>query len=98
MPYAIITFDKPDSFNIRTAARDEHVAYLKSNQHRLIAAGGLIEDDATGGLGSLLLVDTDDRADAEKFAADDPFTKAGLFEKTMVIRWRKAFFDGACLI
>lgn len=98
MPYAIITFDKPNSLDIRAAARDEHVAYLKSNQHRLIAAGGLIEDDTTGGLGGIFLVDTDDRADAEKFANDDPFNKAGLFEKTLVIRWRKAFFDGNCLI
>ncbi len=39
MPYALDTFDKPDSLDIRTAARDEHVAYLKSNMHRLIAAG-----------------------------------------------------------
>ncbi|MFK7963836.1 MAG: YciI family protein [Burkholderiaceae bacterium] len=98
MPYAIITFDKPDALSIRVATRDEHVAYLKANQHRLIAAGGLIEDDGTGGLGSILLVDTDDRADAEQFAADDPFTKAGLFKKTLVMRWRKAFFDGECLI
>ncbi len=98
MPYAILTFDKPDALNIRVATRGEHVAYLKANQHRLIAAGGLTEDDGTGGLGSILLVDTDDRADAEKFAADDPFTKAGLFEKTFVMRWRKAFFDGECLI
>ncbi len=98
MPYAIVTFDKPDSLHIRTAARDSHVAYLKANQHRLLAAGGLIEDDTSGGLGGILLVDTDDREDAEKFATEDPFTKAGLFEKTLVIRWRKAFFDGKCLL
>jgi uncharacterized protein YciI len=64
----------------------------------LLAAGALIDDDGTGGKGGILLVDTDDRAVAERFIAEDPFTKAGLFEKVTVTRWRKAFFDGKCLV
>ena len=43
-------------------------------------------------------MDTDDRAVAERFIAEDPFTLAGLFEKVTVTRWRKAFFDGKCLV
>ncbi len=54
--------------------------------------------DGTGGLGGILIVDTDDRKEAEAFAANDPFTKAGLFEKVTVTRWRKAYFDGRKLI
>ena len=98
MPFAIQTYDKPNSSGLRAEVRAVHVEYLKKHQHMLIAAGGLLNDDGSSGPGGILLVDTDDRAVAERFLADDPFTKAGLFEKTTVTRWRKAFFDGKCLL
>ena len=98
MPYAIQTTDKPGTADLRLRERPAHLEYLSANQHLLLAAGALIEDDGTGGKGGILLVDTDDRAVAEKFIADDPFTKAGLFEKVTVTRWRKAFFDGRKLV
>jgi uncharacterized protein YciI len=98
MPYAIQTVDKPGTANLRASTRPAHLDYLKAHQHVLLAAGALIDDDGTGGKGGILLVDTDDRAVAERFIAEDPFTKAGLFEKVTVTRWRKAFFDGKCLV
>ncbi|HVY06799.1 MAG TPA: YciI family protein [Burkholderiales bacterium] len=98
MPYAIVTKDKAGSANIRAEHRPAHVDYLKANQHLLLAAGALIDDDGTGGNGGILIVDTDDRKAAQRFIDDDPFAKAGLFEKVTVTRWRKAFFDKKCLI
>lgn len=98
MPYAIMTVDKPDHLHLRMSAREEHVAYLTANKHKLLAAGALIGDDGTGGSGGILIVDTDDRKEAERFAAEDPFTKAGLFQNVTVTRWRKAFFNGERLI
>ncbi len=93
MPYAIQTKDKPDHGNLRAELRDAHLAFLNANLDKLLAAGAVIDDDGTGGHGGILIVDTDDRAEAEAFAADDPFTKAGLFESVTVTRWRKAFFN-----
>ena len=93
MPYAIQTKDKPDHGNLRAELRDAHIAYLNANLDKLLAAGAVIDDDGTGGHGGILIVATDDRAEAEAFAADDPFTKAGLFESVTVTRWRKAFFN-----
>ena len=98
MPYAIITHDKPGHAEVRASNRATHIEYLKANQQMLLAAGALLADDGSPGEGGLLLVDTDDRAVAERFIADDPFTKAGLFEKVVVTRWRKAFFDGKSLL
>ena len=94
MPYAIVTFDKPDHGALRASVRERHVAYLEANVHRLLAAGAMTEDDGTGGSGGIILVDTDSREEAERFIADDPFTQAGLFDRVIVKRWRKAFFDG----
>ena len=98
MPYAIQTTDKPDSGALRAKVRDEHLKYLDANMHRLLAAGALTADDGTGGHGSVFIVDTDDRKEAEAFIAGDPFSKAGLFEKVTVARWRKAYFNKQKLI
>ena len=98
MPYAILTTDRKDAGDLRARTRAVHVEYLTANMHKLLAAGALINDDGTGGSGGIIIVDTDDRKEAEAFIAGDPFTKAGLFEKVTVARWRKAYFDGRKLI
>ena len=93
MPYAIITVDKPDSLGLRNQTRVEHLAYLEANKDKLLAAGAKIDDEGEGGYGGVILVDTEDRAEAEAFIQNDPFTKAGLFAGIEVVRWRKAFFN-----
>jgi uncharacterized protein YciI len=98
MPYAIQTVDKPNSAALRAKVRDEHLKYLDAHLHLLLAAGALTDDEGKGGHGGILIVDTDDRKEAEAFIAGDPFTKAGLFEKVTVARWRKAYFDKQRLV
>lgn len=93
MPYAIITVDKPNSLGLRNQTRVEHLAYLEANKDKLLAAGAKIDDEGEGGYGGVILVDTEDRAEAEAFIQNDPFTKAGLFAGIEVVRWRKAFFN-----
>ncbi len=98
MPYVIQTRDKPDRAHLRTETRAEHLDYLRANANKLLAAGAVINDDGSGGHGGVIIVDTDDRDEAEAFIANDPFTKAGLFESVTVTRWRKAVFNFEMLI
>ena len=98
MPYAIITKDKPNSSALREQVRPEHLEYLTRHQSRLLAAGAQTDDAGTGGYGAVILLDTEDRAEAERFIQEDPFAKAGLFDMVQVTRWRKGFFDGKRLI
>jgi uncharacterized protein YciI len=98
MPYVIITKDKPDSLALREEVRGVHLAYLTDNKAKLLAAGAQTADDGTGGTGGVIIVDTEDRAEAEAFIQNDPFTKAGLFEDIKVVRWRKAFFNRERLV
>ncbi len=93
MPYVIQLIDKPDSSKLRADVRPVHIEYLNANKSKLLAGGAFIEDDGSGGSGSLYIVDTDDRKEAERFLAGDPFHKAGLFGKVTITRWRKAFFN-----
>lgn len=96
--FAIQTTDKPGLAQLRTELRPVHLEYLKSQQHRIVAAGALLQDDGSPDEGGILLIQATDRADAERFANDDPYTQGGLFQSVKVTRWRKAFFDGQCLV
>lgn len=98
MPYVILMTDKPDSAKLRAETRAPHIEYLDANRDKLLAAGALTEDDGTGGSGSLYIVDTDDRAEAERFLHGDPFYQAGLFGEVRITRWRKAFYNGQKLL
>lgn len=98
MPYVIQLADKPDHGKLRAELRAVHLEYLDANKDKLLAAGALIEDDGSGGSGSLYIVDTEERREAERFLAGDPFHKAGLFGEVTMTRWRKSFFDKERLV
>ena len=93
MLFVILATDRPDSGEIRTANRPEHIEYLKGFGERIVAGGATLSDDGETMTGSFLLVDVADRAAAEAFAGNDPFAKAGLFGSVEIRRWRKAIFN-----
>lgn len=97
MPYMIRTTDKPDAAELRAATRDAHLTYLRSYTSRILAAGGFLHDDGSVGKGGMIILDTDDRAEAEQLIAQDPFNIAGVFEKVEIQRWRKVFYNGVDL-
>lgn len=98
MPFMILTFDKPGHRDVRDRHRAGHYAHLQAHQAKLIASGGLRDDSDVDFIGGAILLDTDDRAEAERFAASDPFTRAGLFERVEIVRWRPAFLNGESVI
>ena len=89
MPYfAIHCIDKPDSFDLRMATRPAHLAHLKSLDREVLVAGPLLRPDGRA-MGSLLIIDFDDRDAAIAFANADPYHQAGLFESRSVTNWHK---------
>jgi uncharacterized protein YciI len=93
MPYLIETWDGPGRSELRDRTRPRHVAYLDTHKSRILACGAKLSDDGKSASGTIYLLDTDDRAEAERFATEDPFTQAGLPARVEVIRWRKGFFN-----
>ena len=91
MLFLIHCIDKPDSAGIRGANRAAHLEYLDRHADRLFAAGPLLTDDGSGMVGSAITIDFDDRAGVEKFAAEDPYAKAGLFQSVTIRPWRKVY-------
>lgn len=93
MLFALINTDRPGCLDLRMATRPAHLDWLAGEQSKIVTAGGLL--DTAGQLaGSLIVVDVADRAEAEAFVAGDPYTKAGLFESTVVRPFRQAYKDG----
>lgn len=98
MPYLIETFDKPAHLPLRLATRDAHLRFLDEHKARLLACGAKLADHNDDADGGVYILDTEDRAEAEAFIAADPFSRAGLFERVEIRRWRKAYFNGqSCL-
>ncbi len=89
MLYIIYQEDRPDGAAIRAATRDEHLAYLERHAGIVVLGGALLADDGVTRIGSVLVVNVPDRAAAERFSAEEPFRKAGLFASVKITRMRR---------
>ena len=96
MLFTIACTDKPASLELRLATRPAHIEHLKAEARRIVL-GGPVLDPAGNPCGSLLVVEAADRAEAEAFAAADPYAKAGLFESVAIRPFRTVFKDGAAV-
>lgn len=94
MPYAVIAMDKEGGASLRAELRPVHLEHLERNANKLLAGGAIFADDGTTPIGSLLIIDADDRAEAEAIIAADPFTKGGLFQSVAIHPWRKVYLAG----
>ena len=88
MLYVIHCFDKPGHLQVRLDNRPAHVDYLKSFGDKLHAAGPTLDAEENMN-GSVVILELEALSDAEGFAANDPYAKAGLFEKVTIQPWKK---------
>jgi len=89
MHFIVFAIDKPGHVDMRQSIRPDHLEYLKSQKDIIVTAGPMQSDDGAAMIGSMLVIDVADRAAAEAFAQNDPYAKAGLFESTVIKRWKR---------
>jgi uncharacterized protein YciI len=89
----IIAKDKPGREGTRNELRGVRIAWLDDNRRRILAGGGIVDDYNRHVSGGLLIIEAEDRAEAQEFANEDPFTSAGLYETLEIVRWRRVFFN-----
>ena len=87
MLFALICSDRPGATDICKQNRDAHLAYIEETG--VVTQAGPFLDAGGEMVGSLVVIDVDTRADAEDWAAGDPYARAGLFEKVEIRAWRK---------
>lgn len=91
MWYAIISEDVDNSLELRKSARPAHLERVKAlvDEGRLLVAGphpavDCIEPGSAGFTGSLIVADFESLQDAEAWASEDPYVKAGVYATVTV--------------
>lgn len=81
--------DKKGALQLRLDTRPAHLAFMDEHPDKVVLAGPLLTDDHQSPIGSLLVLNFDDRTELDAFLAQDPYVKAGLFERVEVVPFRK---------
>lgn len=87
MLIALVGRDKPGALEIRLANREAHVNHIKSSG--IVTQAGPFLDENGDMCGSLVILDVEDMAQAQDWADNDPYAKAGLFETVTLTQWNK---------
>jgi uncharacterized protein YciI len=88
MLWVIHCIDKPDSAALRQATREAHLSYVRDTEVVRFRAGGPFLSPEGAMVGSMLIVESDDPERVKQFVAEDPYGKAGLFERVDVRPWK----------
>jgi hypothetical protein len=85
--FVLFCVDKPNSLELRMATRQAHLAYA-GQFAGVTKLGGPLINDAGEMAGSLIILDVEDKAAAQAFTDNDPYSKAGLFERVDIAAFR----------
>lgn len=88
MHYVAICLDKPNSHELRLTNRIAHLDYLRANSKTIKSCGPFLSDDGTAMVGSMLIIEAENRDGVEAVLTQDPYRKAGLFNSIEVRGWR----------
>ncbi|MCR9269364.1 MAG: YciI family protein [Hyphomonadaceae bacterium] len=95
MPLFLINArDKANSTELRLANRDAHLKWAGQFGDQIAMAGPVLSEDGQTMKGSTFVIAFDSLADAEAWAKEDPYAKAGLFETTEIIPFKWLIGDG----
>ena len=90
MYFVVFGTDKPAMETVRGATRPAHRDYLRNpGKHPVtVRVGGpTLRDDGVTMNGSLLIVEAENIEAVRAFAADDPYSRAGLFQSVEIRPW-----------
>lgn len=88
MLFVLYCRDRPDSAALRQSQRPAHLDWARQ-QTGIRMAGPMLDDDGETMVGSLFVIEAEDRAAIEQLHASDPYVLAGLFERVEIhpFRW-----------
>lgn len=86
-----LCFDKPGSLDLRMKTRDEHLAWLEKTVTSFKFAGPLLGDDGATPQGSMIVAEFESLAQSRDMQKQDPYHKAGLFDRVIVQPTKQVF-------
>jgi uncharacterized protein YciI len=87
MRVALICLDKPGHLHIRQENRPAHLEHIQSSG--IVEMAGPFLNPAGEMVGSLVILNVDAFEQAQDWAANDPYAKAGLFQSVDIREWKK---------
>lgn len=91
MFFVITCIDHPGKEELRLATRPQHMDYIDASGAMVKAAGPFLAEDGETMTGTLIILECRDRTAAEAWIRQDPYEKAGLFERVEIRPWRWNF-------
>jgi len=85
--FMLACFDMPNALDLRMAAREAHLAYVRERAATVKVAGPMLDEDNVMA-GSLFILDVTDRAAAQAFNDADPYQLAGVFGQVEIRGFR----------
>lgn len=89
MLFVIFCLDKPGMEEKRQEIMAAHRAYIATNPIKVVMLGPLTSDDGNRSIGSLFIVEAEDRTAVESFQKNDPFVAADLWETNEIRAFSK---------
>ena len=87
MRVALICIDKPGHLHVRQENRPAHLEHI--NTSGVVEMAGPFLSETGEMVGSLVILNVEDLAAAQAWAANDPYAKAGLFASVDIREWKK---------
>ncbi len=88
MLFAIICTDKPgEGLKLRQQNRPDHLQWLDGLGEVVVAAGPFLDEEEKP-TGSLIIIEAESMQAAREIAAQDPYGRAGVFEKVEIRPWK----------
>lgn len=83
MQFMIMAYDGENMLDKRMEVRPQHLEGMARLGNHVVCAGGLLDEE--GKLkGSALVVEFDDRAGVDEYLENEPYVKAGVWQKIEV--------------
>ena len=86
MLYCLVCIDRDNSIEKRMQNREDHLKYVAETNVVKFAGPFLSEEDTM--IGSLIVIDVDDKEAAELWSKNDPYKKADLFKRTEIFKFK----------
>jgi len=87
MRFALICHDKAGALQVRLDNRAAHLAHIQATG--VVEMAGPFLDPQGQMTGSLVVLEVENLAAAQAWAAADPYALAGLFDSVTITEWKK---------
>ncbi|MEO1568699.1 MAG: YciI family protein [Pseudomonadota bacterium] len=92
--FVVYCLDKPGAVQVRLANRSAHLDWAAGFKDRIATAGPMFDADGETFIGSLFVIASDSLDDVRDWATEDPYAKAGLFERVDIHPFRWVLGEG----